>query len=74
LVCYEVSQDIEFFTGISQFSDIKFKSGFEIIVSPFTVSSFLVYRTKRWIAKILISQIHPNLFLPPIFVQKFKFL
>jgi uncharacterized membrane protein len=73
LVDYEIYQNIESFTLISHFSDVKLHNRLDIIVCSFAVSMSRIDQIKCWVTKITVSKIHPDLFLSVMLVKEFKF-
>ncbi|HUU75909.1 MAG TPA: hypothetical protein VMW63_07440 [Methanoregulaceae archaeon] len=68
LAHHEISQNVEPFTGITDLADIELHHRLDMIMGALSVSTLSINLLKVWIAKILVSQIHPDLF-----VKEFEF-
>ena len=74
LVHNKVRQNIQTFTLVSHSSDIELHDGLDMIVRPFAIPAFCIHNRELSVTNILVSQEHPDLFLPAIRVQELKFL
>ena len=74
LVHNKVRQTIQTFTLVSQSSNIELHDGLDMIIRPFTIPAFCIHNRDLSVINILVSQEHPDQFLPTIRVQERRFL
>ncbi|MEN6395775.1 MAG: hypothetical protein ABFC78_04755 [Methanoregula sp.] len=73
LINDEIYQNVEPFTGVTDFSDIKLHQRFDMIMSPLAIGTFSIGRIKIRVVKIPVSQVHTDLFSSTVFVKEFEF-
>lgn len=74
LICNEIQEHIQPFTGIPDIADIKLEQRLQVTVCPFTISSFPIHIIKRRITEIQISPVHTHLFITGVLIQEPEFL
>ena len=74
LVHNKVRQTIQTFTLVSQSSNIELHDGLDMIIRPFAIPAFCIHNRDLSVINILVSQEHPDQFLPTIRVQERRFL